>query len=320
LKCPPRDIAYPPASSGTGALAQALERQASTPRPVERETSQSWTDRRRYVMALLAPGPVAGEPRSLGDDTRQRLVEHLRGELDIPYGHLSALAYGDSAEGDEQVRSGTHLIQMIKGYGGYLGCSAIRFSRPPALLSNALESALLASLPPGAVAPMGKAFVEDFAVGRGIEVLFSTTKGLIAQETIELFRKTELWAGLAQAFETAVGAAPECLLLEEPAYEKLTLEEYRGAGTWALTELLKDRGCRMTAAKANRILVAKGVLEERERPSSGSAGGVKKFKALTELGLRYGVNVVNPNAPGETSPKYFPALFGELLEKYLNES
>lgn len=87
-----------------------------------------------------------------------------------------------------------------------------------------------------------------------------------------------------------------------------------------MTDLVKDRGCRLTAAKANRILVAKGVLEERERPSSSSPGGVQTFKALTELGLRYGVNVTNPNAPGETSSKYFPALFAELLEKYLNES
>lgn len=53
----------------------------------------------------------------------------------------------------------------------------------------------------------------------------------MTQDGIELFRKTELWAGLARAFETAVGTSPECLLMEEQAYQRMTLAEYRGVGT-----------------------------------------------------------------------------------------
>jgi hypothetical protein len=150
-----------------------------------------------------------------------------------------------------------------------------------------------------------------------MEIVFSTIKRLDARDVIDAFQQTDLGAGLAGAFEAAVGAAPECLLGEEEAYERTTLLEYRGAEPAALTDLLKDRGSPLTAAKANRILLDKGLLEDRERPSTSSPGGTKKSKALTEAGLRYGVNVPNTKAPGESSPKYFPALFDELLERYL---
>lgn len=73
--------------------------------------------------------------------------------------------------------------------------------------------------------------------------------------------------------------------------------------TISLTELLKRSGMKISAVKANKILIDKGVIEVKERPSS--KGGVKKFKAFTENGLQYGKNLINPQNQKETQPHFF---------------
>lgn len=77
----------------------------------------------------------------------------------------------------------------------------------------------------------------------------------------------------------------------------------------ALSTLLKENGCRLSAVKFNQKLIKNGYLEERERPSSK---GIKKFKALTENGLRYGENAVNPHNQKEVQPLYYSDMFMEL--------
>ena len=83
--------------------------------------------------------------------------------------------------------------------------------------------------------------------------------------------------------------------------------------TDSITNLLKLNNADISAVKANKILVTLGLLSEEERPSSKYAGKMKKFKALTEQGLQYGVNVENPNSPGQTTPHYFVDRFDQLL-------
>ena len=83
--------------------------------------------------------------------------------------------------------------------------------------------------------------------------------------------------------------------------------------TDSITSLLKLKNADISAVKANKILVALGLLAEEERPSSKYAGKMKKFKALTPQGLQYGVNVENPNSPGQTTPHYFVETFDQLL-------
>ncbi|MHB8791052.1 MAG: hypothetical protein ACYDBT_14380 [Desulfobulbaceae bacterium] len=83
--------------------------------------------------------------------------------------------------------------------------------------------------------------------------------------------------------------------------------------TDSITNLLKLKNSDISAVKANKILVAMGLLAEEERPSSKYAGKMKKFKALTPQGLQYGVNVENPNSPGQTTPHYFVETFDQLL-------
>jgi hypothetical protein len=84
--------------------------------------------------------------------------------------------------------------------------------------------------------------------------------------------------------------------------------------TDSITNLLKINKVDISAVKANKILVALGLLANKERPSSKYAGKMKKYKALTEEGLQYGVNLENPNSPGQTTPHYFIDTFDQLLK------
>jgi hypothetical protein len=83
--------------------------------------------------------------------------------------------------------------------------------------------------------------------------------------------------------------------------------------TDSLTNLLKLSNLEISTVKANKILVALGLLAEKERPSSKYVGKMKKYKALTEQGLCYGINEENPSSPGQTTPHYFVATFPGLL-------
>lgn len=81
----------------------------------------------------------------------------------------------------------------------------------------------------------------------------------------------------------------------------------------ALGGLLEEHGVGMSAIAFNRLLVQRGIIEERERPSS--KGGTKKFKVVTNL--EYGKNATHPNNPRETQPLWYPSKFADLLELVL---
>ncbi len=85
------------------------------------------------------------------------------------------------------------------------------------------------------------------------------------------------------------------------------------AQTDSMTNLLKKNNVDISAVKANKILLAIGILSEKERPSSKYPGKMKKYKVLTEDGLKFGVNRENPSSPEQTTPYYFVDKFDELL-------
>lgn len=91
-----------------------------------------------------------------------------------------------------------------------------------------------------------------------------------------------------------------------------------GGRTEPITVLLKRHGVGLSAAKANRILLAKGILEERTRPSETEPGKLRTYKALSETGLRYGINRAQ-SMVDETTPRYYADTFEELVSKYLSE-
>ena len=81
----------------------------------------------------------------------------------------------------------------------------------------------------------------------------------------------------------------------------------------SISALLEENNCGISAVKFNKLLLETGYLEERERKSS-KGNGVKKFKALTEKGLKYGENAVSPHNQKEAQPLYYSDLFVELFE------
>ncbi|MEM7219860.1 MAG: hypothetical protein AAF515_15940 [Pseudomonadota bacterium] len=80
----------------------------------------------------------------------------------------------------------------------------------------------------------------------------------------------------------------------------------------SMTNLLKAHGAKLSAVKANKLLLQLGLLEEKSRPSSKYPDKVKKYKALTEAGLAFGENRENPQSE-ETTPVYFRDSFADLL-------
>lgn len=81
--------------------------------------------------------------------------------------------------------------------------------------------------------------------------------------------------------------------------------------TKALTTLMKENKVQISTAKANTKLIELGILEIKERV--GSNGEVKEFKSLTDKGLKYGKNLINPKVPKETQPHYYQSTFKELV-------
>jgi hypothetical protein len=81
--------------------------------------------------------------------------------------------------------------------------------------------------------------------------------------------------------------------------------------TRSLTYLLKKHDEELSTRAVNIILMKMGIVEQKTRPSS--KGKIKKFKALTDKGLFYGKNLINPQNEKETQPHYFEDTFEKLL-------
>ena len=79
------------------------------------------------------------------------------------------------------------------------------------------------------------------------------------------------------------------------------------------TELLKRNGCDIKTAKFNQLMISLGYMELRERKSS--KGGMKEYKALTEKGLKYGINMISNKNQKEVQPYYYTDTFMELYNK-----
>ncbi|WP_238884561.1 antA/AntB antirepressor family protein [Clostridium sp. YIM B02551] len=83
--------------------------------------------------------------------------------------------------------------------------------------------------------------------------------------------------------------------------------------TKSLSELLKQYEVGMSTIKMNSLLIKYGLLEEKTRPSTSK--GTKKYKSLTDKGLKYGKNLISSSGnQKETQPHYYEDTFNELVE------
>lgn len=78
------------------------------------------------------------------------------------------------------------------------------------------------------------------------------------------------------------------------------------------TELLKENGIHISVQDFNKRLLEHGYIVTLMRKSSG--GKEKPFKSITNKGLSYGENQVNPNNPKSTQPLWYADKFMELVE------
>lgn len=98
-----------------------------------------------------------------------------------------------------------------------------------------------------------------------------------------------------------------------PKYENNGSREMK-----SLTALLKENDCGISTLKFNMLLMEHGYVEEKEREST-KGNGTKKFKSLTDKGLRYGENLVSPHNQRETQPLYYSDTFMELFGEVMND-
>lgn len=85
------------------------------------------------------------------------------------------------------------------------------------------------------------------------------------------------------------------------------------------TELLGQFQCGISARQFNLLLLKMGYLEERERKSTSSKTGIRKYKVLTEKGKKYGENQTAEQNTKETQPLYFVDTFQELFDLVMQE-
>lgn len=97
-----------------------------------------------------------------------------------------------------------------------------------------------------------------------------------------------------------------------PKYELNGSREIKSA-----TELLKRIESPLNTRNFNLIMMDKGLLEERTRPSSKGDGKERRYKALTEKGLEFGENAISPQNPRETQPLYYSDSFEKLVEQIM---
>lgn len=80
-------------------------------------------------------------------------------------------------------------------------------------------------------------------------------------------------------------------------------------------ELLAERGLEISAQAFNKKAVEKGYLCDVER--NARRGQKKRFKSITQMGLEYGENLVNPNNPRSTQPSWYADRFDELFKRVM---
>lgn len=94
----------------------------------------------------------------------------------------------------------------------------------------------------------------------------------------------------------------------------LPVPEYVSAPNGAkhsASELLKTHNIDMSAIKFNKLAMAAGLLELRERKGHTK---IHKFYSITDKGSAYGENDVNMNNPNQTQPHWYDGKFAEVLE------
>ena len=131
--------------------------------------------------------------------------------------------------------------------------------------------------------------------------------------------RAEVWSRLHHKFRVAkYSQLPRTQLTEAQLY---IIPTATGAAptsslpTASLTALLDEFDIGVTARTANRMLAKAGIIQEMTRPSS--RGTSHKFWSVTDMGLKYGKNMVSASNPKETQPHWYRDKFKELVRTHM---
>ena len=94
---------------------------------------------------------------------------------------------------------------------------------------------------------------------------------------------------------------------------RLLSAEVNSRPAYAATALLRKSGSGLSIHQFNKLVEVHGFLEVRERPSTTHAGVMRTYKAVSEIGLRYGYNLSPKDRPQNIQPIWFEDTFSELL-------
>lgn len=222
-------------------------------------------------------------------------------------------------------RSHSELMKTIRGYVDYLGEGD--FARTDFFIENNYQDIQGKKRPCFLLTKKGCDLVANKMTGeKGIQFTAAyVTKFDQMEKELTLPQKSFQ----IQSFEMQlIGAkyAAEMLRVDETSKVRMLEQAHKQHGvstthlpayvdeevTLSLTQLLKENGYSIGAVKVNTKLIEVGVLELKERPSG--KGFTKEFKSLTESGLKFGKNLINPKSPKETQPHYYESKFNELMK------
>ena len=79
------------------------------------------------------------------------------------------------------------------------------------------------------------------------------------------------------------------------------------------SELLKRNNINISVIKFNKVMIDKGYLVKKERPSTKDSSKIKKYNNLVKT--EFGENFVSPKNPKETKQMYYENKFLELLKE-----
>lgn len=84
-----------------------------------------------------------------------------------------------------------------------------------------------------------------------------------------------------------------------------------------LAAALREFNYPMSASRAAKALIEKGILIKLLRPNMKKGGGMISFKILSHNGLEFGRN--DPGKTASTTPMFYPSTFQKLIDEHLKE-
>ena len=219
--------------------------------------------------------------------------------FDVPLDQMSIYACGDSADWDEVVGDKENLTEIVNGHGD---CSSFGEISVALSLDIDIVKALGLFFADACTMQEGSLLMPTkVALGEnGIFVSIATSKPQGPDKLLSLMA-SPVGQFINSFFKSIFGCTAKASILVD--------------NTDTLNRLLKAYGVGISGAKANKMLVKNGLLEEREE--TNTIGKMKKFKALTDQGMQYGYNMTSESQV--IVPQFYALTFEELIVKYLNK-